>query len=280
MNYGATIDYTIINADVNPFGGQVAGGLTRWMAVPWQTDTSSCRDGYDLDYDPYVPTFWPARVPNNILALSDAIQLESPDLGMKEKLALFNYRKEWLADLPGEPTRFTDYREVINSMVSHYDRVGVVLKKETTVVERITDNIQIAFPKTLHHLVNIIYELLHQPKWLTKDDLYAILKPIFKDDFNKIGNTIDFLMEFKERSEKFLGKSIASVLKIEKADGVRLLSGAQKSKSKAMLQMQLQEGFTGIIREADEHYKKAILKPGTEVITIHEQFRRQTQHKK
>lgn len=273
LNYGATINYTLPDADVNPFGGQVAGGLTRWMAIPWQTDTSSCRDGYDLGYDPYLPTFWPARVPNNILALSDAIQLESPELGMKEKLELFKYRKEWLGDLPGEPTRFTDYREVINSMISHYDRVGVVLKSEIEGVEQITENVQVAFPKTLHHLVNVIYDMLQQPEWPTKDDLYAMLKPVFKDDFNKIGNTIDFLLEFQERTEKLLGKSIASISE-------QFLSGEEKTNSAMLLQTQLQKGFKNIISEAEAYYKKEILKPGTEVITIHEQFRRQTQHKK
>ena len=44
------------------------------MAVPWQTDTASCRSGYYLGYgpryDPYVPTFWPARVPNQVLTRS------------------------------------------------------------------------------------------------------------------------------------------------------------------------------------------------------------------
>ena len=50
-----------------PLYGQQAGGLTRWMAVPWQTDTASCRGGYDKSYDPYAPTFWPARVPNDVL---------------------------------------------------------------------------------------------------------------------------------------------------------------------------------------------------------------------
>ena len=30
-----------------PLCGQMAGGITRWMAVPWQTDTASCRSGYD-----------------------------------------------------------------------------------------------------------------------------------------------------------------------------------------------------------------------------------------
>lgn len=33
-------------------GGQVAGGIPRWMAIPWQCDTASCRDGYEPDYDP------------------------------------------------------------------------------------------------------------------------------------------------------------------------------------------------------------------------------------
>lgn len=43
------------------------GDLTRWMAVPWQTDTASCRSGYVPEYDPYLPTFWPHRVPNHVL---------------------------------------------------------------------------------------------------------------------------------------------------------------------------------------------------------------------
>jgi hypothetical protein len=46
---------------------QGPGDLTRWMGLPWQADTAFCRSGYDSDYDPYVPTFWPARVPNQIL---------------------------------------------------------------------------------------------------------------------------------------------------------------------------------------------------------------------
>ncbi len=30
-----------------PLYAQGPGGLSRWMAVPWQTDTASCRAGYD-----------------------------------------------------------------------------------------------------------------------------------------------------------------------------------------------------------------------------------------
>ena len=39
------------------------------MAVPWQTDTSSCLSRYKHDVDGYLPTFWPARVPNDVLDL-------------------------------------------------------------------------------------------------------------------------------------------------------------------------------------------------------------------
>jgi hypothetical protein len=49
----------------------VPGGISRWMAVPWQCDTASCRSGYDKADDPYVPTFWPARVPNQVLTAED-----------------------------------------------------------------------------------------------------------------------------------------------------------------------------------------------------------------
>lgn len=270
LNYGATINYTILSADVNPFGAQVAGGLTRWMAIPWQTDTSSCRDGYDLTYDPYVPTFWPARVPNNILALDDAIKLESGELSMEEKLDLFKYRKEWLADLPGKPTRFTDYREVINSMVDHYDRVGVVLKRELDAVEKITKHVQVAFPKTLDHLVNVIYDLMGAPGWLKKKMLRDVLYAIYKDDFNRIGNTIDYILDFKEKAKKMVAGSLKTV-SAEAAD-TKKLSVAHQSV--------LGSGIEGLMNAADKEYQKKILKPGTKVITIHEHFRQQVQHKK
>ena len=31
----------------DPCSAQGAGGVSRWMAVPWQADTASCRSGYD-----------------------------------------------------------------------------------------------------------------------------------------------------------------------------------------------------------------------------------------
>lgn len=50
-----------------PLAEQYPGGLTQWMAVPWQTNAANCRSNYDATYDPCLPTFWPARVPDQAM---------------------------------------------------------------------------------------------------------------------------------------------------------------------------------------------------------------------
>ena len=68
-NYGSQLTPTIASSPNGPLNrGQAPGSITRWMAMPWQTDAASCRSGYDSTYDPYLPTFWPARVPNQVLS--------------------------------------------------------------------------------------------------------------------------------------------------------------------------------------------------------------------
>lgn len=124
--YGSTMNSEVLTLSAGPLlGGQVAGGITRWMAVPWQTDTASCRDGYTKSYDPYLPTFWPARVPNNILSekrYEEAIDIQLEDETRKEAFA---YRYTWLDDLPldGEAPNQTNQ---INSMTKYFDKLAVV----------------------------------------------------------------------------------------------------------------------------------------------------------
>ena len=70
-DYGPQLESQIALADDGPLYAQGPGDITRWMALPWQGDTAFCRSGYDPEYDPYVPTFWPARVPNQVLTEED-----------------------------------------------------------------------------------------------------------------------------------------------------------------------------------------------------------------
>jgi hypothetical protein len=104
-----------------PLYGQMAGGITRWMAVPWQTDTSSCRSGYTASYDPYVPSFWPARVPNEVLTKENYEIVMDKSRPLSERRKAFANREAWI-----EPLGADGYTHQINNMIQHFDFLGVV----------------------------------------------------------------------------------------------------------------------------------------------------------
>jgi L-Lysine epsilon oxidase N-terminal/L-lysine epsilon oxidase C-terminal domain len=111
-----------------PLHGQGPGDLTRWMAVPWQCDTASCRDGYearhDADYDPYLPTFWPARVPNQVLPEKNYDVVMDTSRSPEERRLAFEDRATWYRFLPGQ------YLEQINFMIPNFGRFGIVEPRE------------------------------------------------------------------------------------------------------------------------------------------------------
>lgn len=75
-----------------PLFAQGPGDLTRWMAAPWQCDAASCRSGYQVRsglgprYSPYLPTFWPAQVPNHVLKHSDFTTVNTPPTGSDDSV--------------------------------------------------------------------------------------------------------------------------------------------------------------------------------------------------
>jgi hypothetical protein len=104
-----------------PLTAQEPGSITRWMAVPWQTDTASCRSGYQPGYDPYVPSFWPARVPNQVLTKENYDIVVDTRRPMSERRKAFANRAAWI-----EPLGTVDYTTQINNMIRHFDDLGVV----------------------------------------------------------------------------------------------------------------------------------------------------------
>jgi hypothetical protein len=123
--FGAALIQDTLSLEEGPLGPQVPGGITRWMAVPWQTDTASCLSGYFKAYDPYLPTFWPARVPNQVLTTRNYEIVMDQQRPIGERLAAFANRASWLRPL-GNGT----YTEQINNMVERYGEMGVVEVRE------------------------------------------------------------------------------------------------------------------------------------------------------
>lgn len=119
-DYGKTLDQQIALAPGGPVYDQGPGDISRWMALPWQGDTAFCRSGYDLAYDPYLPSFWPARVPNQVLTEEVYELVTNPDMPRDQRVAAFQTRAGWLRALTGSVA------EVMDEMIADFGAMGIV----------------------------------------------------------------------------------------------------------------------------------------------------------
>jgi hypothetical protein len=122
-DYGPTLTQAQVLAADGPLWAQGPGDLTRWMGLPWQEDSAYCRAGYDPAYDPYLPTFWPARVPNQVLSEADYRIVIDPERPREEREAAFSRRAEWTRLLG---TSSTPAEVQMMNMVHHFGNMGVV----------------------------------------------------------------------------------------------------------------------------------------------------------
>jgi hypothetical protein len=105
----------------------VAGSLTRWMGVPWQTDEASCNS--DADYSPSsylsMPSFWGPRAPNQVLSKASFSRLTDPATSELQALKYYGYREDWLRDI-----RSTGYIKRITHMVDEWWMLGMSLSRD------------------------------------------------------------------------------------------------------------------------------------------------------
>ncbi|MGR9272892.1 LodA/GoxA family CTQ-dependent oxidase (plasmid) [Rhizobium leguminosarum] len=124
-DYGGKLTKEIALRADGPLNAQGPGDITKWMAVPWHGDTAGCRSGYDKQYDPFLPTFWPARVPNQVITEDDYELVTNEALPRAERLVAFNRRMDWeFPALQGD-----SFAEVANDMVKKFGALGVLEKR-------------------------------------------------------------------------------------------------------------------------------------------------------
>lgn len=119
-DWGDDLNQRVIFQPNGPLSGQGPGDLTKWMAVPWQGDTVGCRSGYDYQVDPFLPTFWPARVPNHVLTHEDYLIVTNKNATPDERLKAFMKRNHWPRSLNG------DFTQQIYQMIAEMEALGVV----------------------------------------------------------------------------------------------------------------------------------------------------------
>lgn len=126
-DFGEAISQATINLSSGPLSATGPGGLTRWMAVPWHADTASCLQAYPVfdnrfPISSYLPTFWPARAPNAVLAEADYQIVIDSTQPLAVRQAAFRRRVDWLRLLGQNAV----YLEQVNKMVEVFGQLGVV----------------------------------------------------------------------------------------------------------------------------------------------------------
>jgi hypothetical protein len=123
QDWGPAMTSEIALAADGPLTASGAGDITRWMAVPWQTDTSSCLSGYIREVDVYLPTFWPARAPNDVLDPEQFAAVGATSSSTESRQRAFQTRVKWLRDLPGFGA---SSEQRINAFIRQWHLAGVV----------------------------------------------------------------------------------------------------------------------------------------------------------
>jgi hypothetical protein len=134
-DYGDFLNQVTVLGDSGPLSGSGAGDLTKWMSVPWQADTASCLHGYPVfetpqggpfNVDPYLPTFWAPRAPNEVLTDGDYQIVMDSTKPLADRIAAFNRRPEWTRNLF---TMSTPWIDQLTNMVNFFGSMGVVEKR-------------------------------------------------------------------------------------------------------------------------------------------------------
>jgi hypothetical protein len=119
-DYGPILTPAMAMAANGPLSASGPGDLTRWMAIPWQTDSASC--GARLA-DPYLPSWWPARIPNHVLTQQSYDRLMNPELSPQQRLNAFTTRENWLRHVK------LPWQERIGDMISKWSLVGIIVRR-------------------------------------------------------------------------------------------------------------------------------------------------------
>lgn len=123
-DFGNLLTPAVARSSDGPLSACVPGAVTRWMGVPWQTDTASCRSGYEPEIDPFLPTFWAARVPNHVLREANYREVMDINLPLAQRQQAFAERAPFFRniDVPG-------FLETLASMLEGWYRLGLVTER-------------------------------------------------------------------------------------------------------------------------------------------------------
>jgi len=124
MDYGASLSPSEALGDGGVVESSGPGTLTWWLGVPWQTDEASCLSGYEVGTYLPLPSFWTARVPNQVLSERSYRRVLDESLPLAQRLKHLFYRVDWLRYFG------PDYETRINDNVAKWDKLGIITMRD------------------------------------------------------------------------------------------------------------------------------------------------------
>ena len=127
LDFGDLLTPQIAMATDGPCAINGPGSLTRWMGVPWQTDEASCLSGYTVSTYLPLPSFWAARVPNQVLSEDSYLRMQAGNVNTAQRLKHLDYRQDWLRDIEA------DHLQRLENMVEEWNHLGIITKQEAPI---------------------------------------------------------------------------------------------------------------------------------------------------
>ncbi len=124
MNYGPSLSPVEAMGPGGVVESSGPGTLTWWMGVPWQTDEASCLSGYEIGTFLSLPSFWAARVPNQVLSECSYRRVLDESLPLPQRMKHLFYRVDWLRYFG------PDYETRINDNVAKWDKLGIITQRD------------------------------------------------------------------------------------------------------------------------------------------------------
>ena len=120
-DYGPFMTQEIALSRTGPLSKIGPGSIGQWMGLPWHSDSASCRSGYSVATSPVSPTFWPARIPNQVLAEQDYEIVMDSARSLADRRAAFQRRRGWERFIAGPTSQVS-----INAMITEWYKLGVI----------------------------------------------------------------------------------------------------------------------------------------------------------
>jgi len=139
-NYGAEMNSEIALSPNGPFAASGPGDITKWMAIPWQGDAASCRTF--PSGDPYLPTFWPAAIPNDVLTWESYQIVMDGQLDGEARQGAFRQRENWLRRLS------SSFTTSLNDFNREWHEFGLVTRQPGPEGDDFPDWIYVEGPDT------------------------------------------------------------------------------------------------------------------------------------